>query len=140
MGKNKRGKEKKEITDGENVVHSLDRMDLDAQYGKNTYGSQEDGMNKTEMAMKLAKKTGLSQGKAAEILDVIFSAQPRKGIIATALDAGEKVTIPGFGTFATKQRGERQGRNPATGATITIPKKKYVTFKPGKTLKERVEV
>ncbi len=96
-------------------------------------------MNKTEMAMKLAKKTGLSQGKAAEILETLFSAQPRKGVIATALDAGEKVTIPGFGTFATKQRGERMGRNPATGATITIPAKKYVHFKPGKTLRERVE-
>lgn len=97
-------------------------------------------MNKTEMALKLAKKTGLSQGKAAEIVDVMFSAQPRKGIIATALDAGEKVTIPGFGTFATKSRGERQGRNPATGETITIKAKKYVSFKPGKTLRERVEL
>ena len=96
-------------------------------------------MNKTEMAMKLAKKTGLSQGKAAEVLETLFSAQPTKGIIATALDAGEKVTIPGFGTFATKQRGARQGRNPATGQTITIPKKNYVHFKPGKTLRERVE-
>jgi len=97
-------------------------------------------MNKTEMALKLAKKTGLSQGKAAEIVDVMFSAQPRKGIIASALDAGEKVTIPGFGTFATKSRGQRQGRNPATGETITIKAKKYVHFKPGKTLRERVEV
>jgi len=96
-------------------------------------------MNKTEMAMRLAKKTGLSQGKAAEVLESLFSAQPRKGIIATALDAGEKVTIPGFGTFATKQRGARQGRNPATGQAITIPKKNYVHFKPGKTLRERVE-
>ena len=96
-------------------------------------------MNKTEMAMKLAKKTGLSQGKAADVLEALFSAQPRKGIIATALDAGEKVTIPGFGTFATKQRGARQGRNPATGQTITIPKKNYVHFKTGKTLRERVE-
>lgn len=96
-------------------------------------------MNKTEMAMKLAKKSGLSQAKAAEVLDVIFSAQPRKGIIATALDAGEKVTIPGFGTFATRQRGQRKGRNPATGATIMIPKRQYVYFKAGKTLRERVE-
>ncbi|MCG6962455.1 MAG: HU family DNA-binding protein [Acidobacteria bacterium] len=96
-------------------------------------------MNKTEMAMKLAKKSGLSQAKAAEVLDVIFSAQPRKGIIATALDGGEKVTIPGFGTFATRQRGQRKGRNPATGATITIPKRQYVYFKAGKTLRERVE-
>jgi nucleoid DNA-binding protein len=49
------------------------------------------------------------------------------------------VTIPGFGTYATKQRGARTGRNPATGATIHIPAKKYVHFKPGKTLRERVE-
>ena len=49
------------------------------------------------------------------------------------------MTIPGFGTFATKSRNARQGRNPATGATITIPAKKYVHFKPGKTLRERVE-
>ena len=76
-------------------------------------------MNKTEMAMKLAKKTGISQGKAAEIIDTMFSAQPRKGLIATALDAGEKVTIPGFGTFATKQRGARQGRNPARSRRTT---------------------
>jgi len=96
-------------------------------------------MNKTEMAVKLAKKTGLSQGKAAEVLDNIFSAQPRKGIIATALDAGDKVTIPGFGTFATRQRAARKGRNPATGATITIPQRQYVYFKAGKTLRERVE-
>ncbi len=96
-------------------------------------------MNKTEMAVKLAKKTGLSQGKAAEVVDALFSAQPRTGIIATALDAGEKVTIPGFGTFATRQRAARQGRNPATGATITIPKRHYVYFKAGKTLRERVE-
>jgi nucleoid DNA-binding protein len=96
-------------------------------------------MNKTEMAMKLAKKAGLSQGKAAEVLEVLFSAQPGKGIIATALDAGEKVTVPGFGTFASRSRSARQGRNPATGATIRIPAKKYVHFKPGKTLRERVE-
>jgi len=96
-------------------------------------------MNKTEMAQKLAKKVDLSQGKAQEVIEAIFSAQPRTGIIATALDAGDKVTIPGFGTFATKSRGERQGRNPKTGDPITIPKKNYVHFKPGKTLRERVE-
>ncbi len=95
-------------------------------------------MNKTEMATKLAKKAGVSQGKAAEILDLVFSAQPGKGIIAVALDAGQKVTIPGFGTFSTRRRSARQGRNPATGAKITIPKKAYVHFKAGKTLRERV--
>ena len=104
-------------------------------YNKN----EEVPMNKTEMAVKLAKRVGVSQGKAAEIIEMIFSAHPGKGLIATALDAGDKVTIPGFGTFTTKHRGGRQGRNPATGATIYIPAKKYAHFKPGKTLRQRVE-
>jgi DNA-binding protein HU-beta len=97
-------------------------------------------MNKTEFAQKLAKKAGLSQAKALEIVDIIFGAKPGEGIIAIELDAGRKVTIPGFGTFATKSRAARPGRNPATGAVIEIPAKKYATFKPGKTLRERVAV
>jgi len=95
-------------------------------------------MNKTEFAQKLAKKASISQAKALEIVDIIFSAKPREGIIAVELDAGRKVTIPGFGTFQTKTRAARDGINPATKAKIKIPAKKYVSFKPGKTLKERV--
>jgi DNA-binding protein HU-beta len=93
-------------------------------------------MNKSELATKLAKKVGLTQAKAAEVVDAIFNAS--KGIIAVELDAGHKVTIPGFGTFATRKRKERKGRNPATGKPITIPARHYTTFKPGKTLKEKV--
>ncbi|MCP4896790.1 MAG: HU family DNA-binding protein [bacterium] len=93
-------------------------------------------MNRTELATRLAKKTGISQKQANEILEIVFSAEPRKGIIAVALDAGQKVTIPGFGTFSTRRRGARVGRNPRTGEAITIPAKKYAVFKPGKQLKE----
>ena len=96
-------------------------------------------MTKKEMAAKLAKKTGLSNAKASEVLNVIFDAQPGKGIVAVELDAGRKVTIPGFGTFETRHRGERPGTNPSTGAKITIPARNYVHFKPGKTLRERVQ-
>ena len=96
-------------------------------------------MNKTEFAQKLAKKSGLTQAKALEILDTIFSAKSGEGIIAIELDAGRKVAIPGFGTFGTKSRAARTGRNPATGKEIQIPAKKYAYFKPGKTLRERVE-
>jgi DNA-binding protein HU-beta len=95
-------------------------------------------MNKTEMAEKLAKKCDLSQAKAQEIISTIFDTKPGKGIIAIELDAGRKVQIPGFGTFDSKWRGSRPGRNPATGETITIPGKKYPTFKAGKGLKDRV--
>jgi DNA-binding protein HU-beta len=95
-------------------------------------------MNKSEMAAKLAAKCDLTQAKAAEIVACIFDTKPGTGIIAVELDAGKKVSIPGFGTFGTKYRGARQGRNPATGATITIAGKTYPFFKAGKGLKDRV--
>ena len=95
-------------------------------------------MNKKEMAAKLAKNCGLSQAKAADVINEIFDARPGKGIIAVELDAGRKVTIPGFGTFGSKTRAARTGTNPANGNKIQIAAKKYPTFKAGKTLKERV--
>lgn len=95
-------------------------------------------MNKTEMAEKLAKKADISKAKAAEIVDIIFSSKSGEGIIAVELDADRKVNITGFGTFSTKRRSERQGRNPATGATITIPARKYAHFAAAKGLKDRV--
>lgn len=95
-------------------------------------------MTKKEMAAKLAKKTGLSVARATEVINAIFDATPGNGIIAVELDAGRKVTIPGFGTFETRSRAEREGTNPATGEKITIPARKYAHFKPGKTLRERV--
>ena len=97
-------------------------------------------MNKKELAARLAKKTGLSQVKAMEVVNAIFAAESGQGIIAVELDAGRKVTIPGFGTFGTKRRAERIGTNPATGAKINIPAKNHAYFKPGKTLRERVAV
>ncbi len=95
-------------------------------------------MNKKELTAKLAKTTGLSQAKAAEVLNALFDADPGKGIIAIELDAGRKVTVPGFGTFGTKKRAARTGTNPATGKKINITAKSYAYFKPGKTLRERV--
>ena len=95
-------------------------------------------MNKTEMAEKLAKKADISRAKAADIVEILFSTKPGDGIIAVELDAGRKVNITGFGTFSTKSRSARTGRNPATGATIQIPAKKYAHFAPAKGLKDRV--
>lgn len=95
-------------------------------------------MNKKEMAAKLAKKTDISQAKAAEILNALFDSRPGKGIIAVELDAGRKVTIPGFGTFTTRTRKARTGTNPSTGDKMEIPARTYPHFKAGKTLRERV--
>lgn len=93
-------------------------------------------MNKTEMADKLADKAGISKAQASDIIDSIFSTD---GIIAKELSGGGKVNITGFGSFSTKHRAARQGRNPATGARITIPAKNYPHFSASKNLKETVE-
>lgn len=95
-------------------------------------------MNKAELVQKLAKKTDLTQGKAAEVVDAIFDTSPGHGIIAVELDAGREVSIYGFGKFGTKRRSARSGRNPATGATIQIAAKTYPTFQAAKGLKDRV--
>lgn len=95
-------------------------------------------MNKSEMAAKLAAKCDVPVGKANEIVDCIFSTKSGEGIIATALDAGDKVAVAGFGTFETRRRKAREGRNPATGATIQIAATTAAAFKPAKGLKDRV--
>jgi len=95
-------------------------------------------MNKTELVQKLAKTCDLSQAKAMEVVNALFETKAGHGIIAVELDAGREVQIPGFGTFGSKKRAARSGRNPATGATIRIAAKNYVTFKAGKGLRDRV--
>ena len=86
-------------------------------------------MTKTEFVKALAAKTGLSQKAAA--------AAVKEGIaiIEEALDKKESVTFVGFGSFTTKERAARTGRNPSTGEAIKIPAKTVKLFKPGKDLK-----
>jgi len=95
-------------------------------------------MTKDDFAAKLASKCDLSKAKAREVIDAIFSTDPREGIVAVELDAGRDFTITGFGTFGTRRRKARQGRNPQTGQSIQIPAMTVPTFKAGKGLKDRV--
>jgi DNA-binding protein HU-beta len=94
-------------------------------------------VNKTELVKELAKQTDLSQAKAAQVVDALFDAQ--RGLIANHLKGGDKLVIPGFGSFFSRKREEREARNPATGKTIKVAAKNYPVFKPGKTLKDTVE-
>lgn len=95
-------------------------------------------MTKDEFAEKLANKTDISKAKAHEAIDAIFSTDPGQGIIAVELDAGRDFTVTGFGTFYTRERAARQGRNPKTGESLMIPAMKLAAFRAGKGLKERV--
>jgi nucleoid DNA-binding protein len=95
-------------------------------------------VTKDEFAAKLAKTTDLSKNKAKEVIDAIFTTDSGEGIIAIELDAGRDFTITGFGTFGTRRRKAREGRNPQTGETIQIPAMTVPTFRAGRGLKERV--
>ena len=89
-------------------------------------------MNKTQLIEVVAAKTGLKKKEADAAVAAVF------GAIEEALAAGEKVQLIGFGTFEVKERAERIGRNPATGAEIKIAACKYPAFSAGAKLKDKV--
>ena len=93
-------------------------------------------MNKKDLAAALAERADISHVAATKYLNLLFDADA--GIISDALNGGDKVLLAGFATFEVKERKGRVGTNPATGDKMTIAPKKYVSFKAGKTLKERI--
>ena len=90
-------------------------------------------MNKAEIAGCVARRTGLGRGTAAAAVDTVFDA------IGEALSAGEDVRIAGFGTFTTRSRPARTGRNPRTGETLALPASITPTFKAGTVLRNTVK-
>lgn len=91
-------------------------------------------MNKSELIDAIAEKSGLTKVDAAKALDAVTSS------ITEALVKGDSVTLIGFGTFAVKERAERQGFNPKTKEPLTIAAAKLPNFKPGKAFKDAVDV
>ena len=75
---------------------------------------------------------GMTKKLAGEAVEAIFDH------IASSLASGERVQVPGFGTFVVTARKERQGLNPQTKEPMTIPASNSVRFKPGKALKDSV--
>ena len=89
-------------------------------------------MNQSELSAQLAAAFSLDKGAADRMVAAVFPA------IGDSLAKGEAVSIAGFGTFATKNRPARQGRNPRTGEAIAIAASTTPAFKPGKALREAV--
>lgn len=89
-------------------------------------------MKKSDLASHVATQASLSKSVADGAVTAVFAA------ISDALAREEAVTIAGFGTFSTKRRPARQGRNPRTGESITISASKVPSFKAGKTLRDAV--
>ncbi|OGC06781.1 DNA-binding protein [candidate division WOR-1 bacterium RIFCSPLOWO2_02_FULL_46_20] len=90
-------------------------------------------MNKKQLAGKVASKEKITKAKAEKIIDATL------GLIGDALIAGEKVRLVGFGNFLVRSRKGRVGRNPQTGAQITIGQSKAPAFVPGINLKKAVK-
>lgn len=93
-------------------------------------------MNKSELVQNLADRTKMSKADAQRAIDALFDTD--NGIIGKALKKGDRVQITGFGTFETRKRKARTGRNPRTGKEIKIAASTTPSFRAGKGLKDRV--
>ncbi|MSR22369.1 MAG: HU family DNA-binding protein [Gemmatimonadetes bacterium] len=93
-------------------------------------------MNKSELVDALATAAGMTKSDAGRAIDALFATD--SGVIAKALKKGSRVQITGFGTFETKNRKARTGRNPRTGQTIKIAATRTPGFRSGKGLKDAV--
>lgn len=88
-------------------------------------------MNKGELVKAIAADAGLTQKEAGLAFDSFIA------IVGKELKAGNKIIVPGFGTYEAKKRAARTGINPATKATIKIPACVVPTFKFGKGFKDQ---
>lgn len=89
-------------------------------------------MNKAELITSMAEKSQLTKKDAESALKAFIDS------VQEALENDDKVQLIGFGTFETRERAAREGRNPRTKETITIPASTVPVFKAGKEFKDRV--
>lgn len=89
--------------------------------------------NKEELVAEVAKKSGLTKTDTGKAVTAFVEA------VSEFLSKGEKVQLIGFGTFETRERASREGRNPQTGKAISIPATTVPAFKAGKALKDAVK-
>jgi integration host factor subunit beta len=91
---------------------------------------KEQTMTKADLVEEVTRVTDLPRKESEAVVETIFES------IIAALQADDKIEIRGFGSFRTRQRRGRTGRNPKTGAKVEVPPKKIPYFKPSKELKD----
>lgn len=89
-------------------------------------------MTKADLIEDISRAVEVSRKDSETIVETIFES------IIKSLQSGEKIEIRGFGSFRTRPRKARIGRNPKTGARVEVPAKKIPYFKPSKELKDVV--
>ncbi len=89
-------------------------------------------MKKSDLVDRVCEATGEAKSRVSRVLDATVDT------ISDALRRGEKVSLPGIGTFETRKREARSGRNPRTGETVKIAATTVPVFRAGKALKDLV--
>ena len=89
-------------------------------------------MTKADLIEEVSRLAELTRKDSEIIVETIFDS------VVRSLRVGDKIEIRGFGSFRTRQRKSRVGRNPKTGARVEVPAKKIPYFKPSKELKDLI--
>ena len=89
-------------------------------------------MTKIELTEKMQLITGFTKRESANIVDTVFL------IMKETLNQGENLKISGFGNFEVKEKAPRKGRNPLTGESIMISRRRVLSFKPSSVLKSQL--
>ena len=95
-------------------------------------------MNRNDIVQLLAQHANLKPREARRILDLLFGTSDGQGLIADALDRGDRVSIAGFGTFAVRERRERVLKDPRTGQSRRIAARRAPVFRAGVGLRLRL--
>jgi len=90
-------------------------------------------MTKKDIVLKITDQTGIKQVDVKTIVQKTFD------MIIDSLVRNEKVELRNFGVFKIKERRARFGRNPRTGASVPVPPRKVVVFKPGLEMKQKIK-
>ena len=90
-------------------------------------------MTKKDIVLKITDMTGIKQVDVKTIVQQTFN------VIVESLTRNEKVELRNFGVFKIKERRARFGRNPRTGASVPVPPRKVVVFKPGLEMKQKIK-
>ncbi len=91
-------------------------------------------MTKADLTDRVAALSDMTRHDSEVIVETLLDS------IVSALQSGDKVEVRGFGSFRTRQRKSRVGRNPKTGVSVAVPAKKVSYFKPSKELRELIGV
>ncbi len=91
-------------------------------------------LTKTDIIAAIQTENGYTLKKSTDIVETLLK------IIKSTLASGEDIMISGFGKFSVNHKGERRGRNPATGDDLMLPARKVILFKCSGRLRDRINV